>query len=107
MKTIENIRHDAQSLHKDSDILEVRDVLIATLEAMEIMDYKDDSNYASDKDDNNYTSDISDLDCRLDDLNTKIDYLEEEINNIKGRIDSLEEDDRDSVINALEDDWKW
>ena len=98
MKTIENIRHDAQSLHKDSDILEVRDVLIATLEAMEIMDYKDDSNYASD---------ISDLDCRLDDLNTKIDYLEEEINNIKGRIDSLEEDDRDSVINALEDDWKW
>jgi len=95
MKTIENIRHDAQSLHKDSDILEVRDVLIATLEAMELLDIKDDNTYASD---------ISDLDCRLDDLNTKIDYLEEEINNVKGRIDSLEEDDRDSVINVLESD---
>jgi len=95
MKTIENIRHDAQSLHKDSDILEVRDVLIATLEAMELLDIKDDNTYASD---------ISDLDCRLDDLNTKIDYLEEEINNVKGRIDSLEEDDRYSVINTLESD---
>ena len=92
MKTIENIRHDAQSLHKDSDILEVRDVLIATLEAMEIMDIKDDSTEISRMDDRikNNMSDISAVNNRVDKLSN--------------RIDSLEEDDRDSVINALEDD---